>query len=184
MYTFQPYQYFLRRIYTPDIFEKVLWYLFICMIFFDILKDKQQMHGPVSNPYTGKENHKWRRSTFLSENAAKTSCCQWCNSVCLEPLKETLKRSHLPEYHCVSWDVKHRDVPMFAAIAGRPYKLTAVAFRGWEVVLPEHRHSSTLPTGAWLPLLACWSFSSRTEYSVCQYPPTSFRTSSSAPGIN
>lgn len=74
MYIFQPYQYFLRRIYTPDIFEKVLWYLFICMVFFDmVLEDEQQVHGPVSNPYTGKENHKWRRSTFLSENAAKTS---------------------------------------------------------------------------------------------------------------
>lgn len=183
MYIFQPYQYFLRRIYTSDIFEKVLWYLFICMIYFDILKDEQQMHGPVSNPYTGKENHKWRWSTFLSENAAKTSLpvvqfgLPWAS-------QGDTKRSHLPEYHCVSWDVKHRDVPMFAAIAGRPYKLTAVAFRGWEVVLPEHRHSSTLPTGVWLLLLACWSFSSRTEYSVCEYPPTSFRTSPAAPGIN
>lgn len=98
------------------------------------------MHGPVSNPYTGKENHKWRRSTLRSKNAAKTSCCQWCNSVCLEPPEEILKCSRLAEHHCVSWDMRHRHVPMFAAISGRPYKLMAVAFRGWEVVL-----SSTSP---------------------------------------
>lgn len=109
------------------------------MVFFDILKDKQQMYGPVSNPYTGKENHKWRRSTLLSKNAAKTSCCQWCNSVCLEPPKEILKRSRLAEHHCVSWDMRLgmcQCLQLFLQGHTNSWQLPS----GWEVVL-----SSTSP---------------------------------------
>lgn len=133
------------------------------------------MHGPVSNSYTAKENHKWRLGAHSSQRMLLRSLAV---SSAIRPVlnlsQEVMLKyyQHLAKYHCKLGHKfsKYMNVSMYAAISGRPYS-KEYGFRPWGGSLHTSHWSMTHS----LFLLVDCSIHKLLEYSACGYPSMSYR---------